>query len=466
MAPPPLYPLRFEPIFKRMIWGGRRLHTLLEKPIGPEDGYAESWEVSDHGQDVSRVCRGAAGRHHPPRPRPRPAGGASRPGAGARAAIPPAREVPRRPPGPLRPGPSRRRTRPPPRGRQRQDGGLGRPPRRAGQRDLRRPADRASPGSSSPRRWRRARSSRSCIASRRRPGDCIMIPAGTVHAIGAGVVLAEIQQMSDATFRVHDWGRVGARRQASPAAHPPGDRIDRLSTPVPSTRSVRTSSRSPAGSASVWLPARTSPSNGGPAARRGDDRPDGPVHAAPRAGGPGRGAARGPFARRSNAARRLLLPASIGPCEVRPRRVGDRPELRRPLSNHRQTRSRCPTTCPPPPCKPPAAGALWLRLPRALGLATDGRKLLLATVGLMVMWAGWDLLDRLFPHVRRDHGPGRRPHDDLRAGRSPPSTASSRRSGRRPIPVRMLAAPAAWRLRGPLQQPAIPPRIAGDALGP
>ncbi len=42
-----------------------------------------------------------------------------------------------------------------------------------------------------------------------RAGDCIMIPAGTVHAIGAGVVLAEIQQMSDATFRVHDWGRVG-----------------------------------------------------------------------------------------------------------------------------------------------------------------------------------------------------------------------------------------------------------------
>ena len=42
-----------------------------------------------------------------------------------------------------------------------------------------------------------------------RPGDCIMIEAGTVHAIGAGVVLAEIQQMSDATFRIHDWGRVG-----------------------------------------------------------------------------------------------------------------------------------------------------------------------------------------------------------------------------------------------------------------
>jgi mannose-6-phosphate isomerase len=42
-----------------------------------------------------------------------------------------------------------------------------------------------------------------------KPGDCILIPAGTVHAIGAGVVLAEIQQMSDATFRLYDWGRVG-----------------------------------------------------------------------------------------------------------------------------------------------------------------------------------------------------------------------------------------------------------------
>ena len=41
-------------------------------------------------------------------------------------------------------------------------------------------------------------------------GDCVQIPAGTVHAIGAGIVLAEVQQMSDATFRVFDWGRVGA----------------------------------------------------------------------------------------------------------------------------------------------------------------------------------------------------------------------------------------------------------------
>jgi mannose-6-phosphate isomerase len=38
-------------------------------------------------------------------------------------------------------------------------------------------------------------------------GDIISIPAGTIHAIGAGIVLAEIQQHSDATFRLFDYGR-------------------------------------------------------------------------------------------------------------------------------------------------------------------------------------------------------------------------------------------------------------------
>jgi mannose-6-phosphate isomerase len=37
-------------------------------------------------------------------------------------------------------------------------------------------------------------------------GDVIFIPAGTIHAIGAGIVLAEIQQHSDATFRLFDYG--------------------------------------------------------------------------------------------------------------------------------------------------------------------------------------------------------------------------------------------------------------------
>ena len=38
-------------------------------------------------------------------------------------------------------------------------------------------------------------------------GDIISVPAGTIHAIGAGLVIAEIQQRSDATFRMFDYGR-------------------------------------------------------------------------------------------------------------------------------------------------------------------------------------------------------------------------------------------------------------------
>ena len=39
------------------------------------------------------------------------------------------------------------------------------------------------------------------------PDDVIFVPAGTIHAIGAGLVIAEIQQRSDATFRLFDYGR-------------------------------------------------------------------------------------------------------------------------------------------------------------------------------------------------------------------------------------------------------------------
>lgn len=40
-----------------------------------------------------------------------------------------------------------------------------------------------------------------------RAGDCVFLPAGTVHAIGSGLLLFEIQQTSDITYRLYDWGR-------------------------------------------------------------------------------------------------------------------------------------------------------------------------------------------------------------------------------------------------------------------
>jgi len=43
-----------------------------------------------------------------------------------------------------------------------------------------------------------------------RPGDMIFIKPGTVHAIGGGITLCEIQQSSNITYRLYDWGRLGA----------------------------------------------------------------------------------------------------------------------------------------------------------------------------------------------------------------------------------------------------------------
>lgn len=40
-------------------------------------------------------------------------------------------------------------------------------------------------------------------------GEMFLIKAGTVHAIGAGMLLLEVQQPSDTTYRINDWGRVG-----------------------------------------------------------------------------------------------------------------------------------------------------------------------------------------------------------------------------------------------------------------
>ena len=47
-------------------------------------------------------------------------------------------------------------------------------------------------------------------------GDCFFIPSGTLHAIRKGIVVAEIQQNSNVTYRIYDYGRLGA------AAHPAG----------------------------------------------------------------------------------------------------------------------------------------------------------------------------------------------------------------------------------------------------
>ncbi len=42
-------------------------------------------------------------------------------------------------------------------------------------------------------------------------GESFLVPAGTIHSIGGGVLLAEVQESSDITYRIYDWGRVDAK---------------------------------------------------------------------------------------------------------------------------------------------------------------------------------------------------------------------------------------------------------------
>ncbi len=53
-----LYPLKFEPIYQYRIWGGRRLNTLLSKPLPPNDPIGEAWILSDRDDHPSKVING------------------------------------------------------------------------------------------------------------------------------------------------------------------------------------------------------------------------------------------------------------------------------------------------------------------------------------------------------------------------------------------------------------------------
>ncbi|MFN9720696.1 MAG: type I phosphomannose isomerase catalytic subunit [Planctomycetota bacterium] len=210
-----LPPLVFEPILKRIRWGGRKLGTLLGKNIGPELDYAESWELADHADGQSCVTSGPLagqtltsliethptellGRHahcrqfpllikfldandwlslqvHPDDLLARKfnpvengkteawvildAQPDSRICAGLKADI----------------GPEQLRCA--------LEGG-------------------------------RVEDCLHLIPVKR--GDCVFVPAGTVHALGPGIVLAEVQQQSNLTFRLYDWGRVDANGKPRP----------------------------------------------------------------------------------------------------------------------------------------------------------------------------------------------------------------------------------------------------------
>lgn len=53
-----LYPLKFDPIYQYRIWGGRRLADLLTKPLPPDDLIGEAWILSDRDDHPSKVTDG------------------------------------------------------------------------------------------------------------------------------------------------------------------------------------------------------------------------------------------------------------------------------------------------------------------------------------------------------------------------------------------------------------------------
>lgn len=205
---PTLHPLRFEPVFRRYIWGGRRLATVLSKPIGEGDDYAESWEVVDHGDDQSVVAHGPLagqtlhalatqhgeelfGRHAPQSHFP---------------LLFKLLDCNRNLSVQVHPNDEQAaRLDPPDLGKTEAWVILDAEPGSVIYAGLKRGFDRDALA-----REVQVGTTELCLHKiEPRPGDCIFIPAGTVHALGSGLLVAEIQQASDTTYRLFDWNRVG-----------------------------------------------------------------------------------------------------------------------------------------------------------------------------------------------------------------------------------------------------------------
>jgi len=214
-----MIPVRFRPILKQYVWGGEKLAAVLGKDVesldGPNKTCAESWEVCDHEDDQSVVDQGTLvgktlaqlvaeqgkvllGRHYPQtrfpllmkfldaaqtlsvqvHPDDEQAGRLEPPDLGKTEAW----VVVQAEPGSriyagLKPGVDRKELA--------QAIELGRCEECLHQFDA-------------------------------KAGDCVFIPAGTVHALGKGLLVAEIQQASDTTYRLFDWNRLGSDGKPRP----------------------------------------------------------------------------------------------------------------------------------------------------------------------------------------------------------------------------------------------------------
>lgn len=203
-----LYPLTFSPVFKQYTWGGRKLDTVVGRSV-PDGVVAESWEVSAHRNGPTRVLDGPLAGLLLGELQERY--GEDLVGSRNRAAL-------ERKTFPLliklldahqwlsvqvHPGDDYARE---------HEDDLGKTEMWV--------VLQADPGSELifglSERTNRDELDRAIREKRLEPqlhrleahtGDVFFVPSGTVHALGPGLLLAEIQQSSDATYRLYDWGR-------------------------------------------------------------------------------------------------------------------------------------------------------------------------------------------------------------------------------------------------------------------
>lgn len=202
----PLYPLLFEPVYKDYLWGGDRIRRVY-RPDAPAGVVAESWEIADHPDGMSVVVNG------PLRGRTL-AELDERMGERLLGSRCPGRRFPLL----IKLIDSRDRLSVqvhPDDASAAQFGGeaktemwylLDADPGARVFAGLRPGTDRA--------RFEQAlrdHTFEDCLkAIPVRKGEAVFIPGGRVHAIDAGCFILEVQQNSNTTYRVYDWGRVGA----------------------------------------------------------------------------------------------------------------------------------------------------------------------------------------------------------------------------------------------------------------
>lgn len=211
MTPNP-YPLRLEPLFRDYLWGGRNLETKLGKQLPAEGVWAESWEIIDHPEHQSQIANGVwAGKTLPEVTH------ADRTwllGEHCSSAALPLLlkylDCQRVLSVQVHPDDAyAQRMSPPDLGKTEAWYIVAAEPAAVLYAGLKEGVTRESLSAAM-----QSGEVESCL-HRLYPnaGDCVFIPAGTVHALGAGLLVAEIQQASNTTFRLFDWNRVDAHGQ-------------------------------------------------------------------------------------------------------------------------------------------------------------------------------------------------------------------------------------------------------------